>query len=214
MLGTLTALTDPTGLAPFTLMAFDSSGTKILNATANNDGFLDATSGPIEVAVIPALTTLRVNFPCGANIDSTHCAVVDSQEQSATVPGNPETLYDLNISIKGVVEGKTYTGGTPQGSILVGGSPDNTTFNYYVLAVSSPATNYYLNDETLLPYLFDAPPDVINYSGTIQAHGGATITLRAVSVDDEELRNINAASAPGVVNLLPNQGQFVEVLFA
>ena len=138
---------------------------------------------------------------------------------TVTIPGDPNTTFNVTLRLRGVVEQKTITGGvlvagtvgaTTLGMML-GGTPAGDSRNVISLAVSNPSQTYYLNNGTSGVFIVYA----IDYTVTIPMVGGSTITLKIDSVDNQEL--INAASTGGPLTIpgistptpQPYAGQFV-----
>jgi len=69
---------------------------------------------------------------------------------TATAGGSSGTIYDVVLRFRGVIEQRTYEGGTQEGSWYVGGSAPSMsdTYNIYSLNISSPPQQYYLNAGT------------------------------------------------------------------
>ena len=77
-----------------------------------------------------------------------------------TFGGDPGTMYEVTVCVRGLVESKVYNNGmevdnsgtqVPANGLYVGGSPDNYTNGYgiYRLRTESPSQNYYLNFQAL-----------------------------------------------------------------
>ena len=140
--------------------------------------------------------------------------------------GDPSYTYSVTLRFRGVMEGKTYTGGIAGGAtginggmFYTGGTPAGgggyqAVHNIYSLTISSPSQIYYLNyqpvgytDHTV----FEA-----DYTVTIPIAGGATVTLTADSGgDSEEIANQTDGQGGGTISLpglstppQPYYGQF------
>ena len=128
--------------------------------------------------------------------------------------GTAGVTYDVVLRFRGVVEERTYTGGTQAGHWYTGGdAPDRSDpFNIYPLQVSSPAQTYCLNAGTSGIHTCDG----LDYTETIEVAAGATVTLTADSVDGGQIIDIdasgNAIVVPGIAPA-PNayDGQFVQM---
>ncbi len=113
--------------------------------------------------------------------------------------GAPGASYDVTLRFRGVVERKTYTGGTNDGAQWqVGGSPTPSGVppldptNVYKLTISSPAQTFYINRGTSGTACL-----AIDFTKTIQIDQGATVTLEANSGGDSfELTHDSTAAAP------------------
>jgi hypothetical protein len=131
--------------------------------------------------------------------------------------GDPNVTYNVTLRFRGVIEQKTYVGGTNNGAFFqTGGAPAADGYNVYRLTVSNPAQTYYLNRGTsgqLVVYGVD-------YQVTIPIAGGATVTLFADSVDNQEVWNSSTnppppatpISIPGITSpAQPFNGQFLQM---
>ena len=129
------------------------------------------------------------------------------------MPGDASTLYSVKLLFRGVVEVKTYNGGSNDGAnFQIGGVPQSDAWNVYSLTVSNPPQTYYLNRGTSgQNSVFE-----IDYTATILIAGGATVQLAANSIDNSEIANNIAGggpiSVPGITNpSQPYVGQFIAV---
>ncbi len=145
---------------------------------------------------------------------------------TAQLQGTNGTSYQVTLLFRGIVEQKTYSGGTTglavgeeaggQGNpafFVEGATPSSgDTFNIYELDVSSPAQSFFLNvgtsgiDQTFL----------IDYQATIAMDAGATVTLTGNSLGGVETFNRGADFNPVVVPDVPPapaafDGQFVQM---
>ena len=182
--------------------------------------------GPIEIVEVwpqlgfqepvgtvqDALNGLTWLLPNTGNINSTTCNTVASAVVSVTLPGSESTLNTVTLRFKGVVEQKTYLGGSNDGAFFqTGGAPAVDNYNVYKLEISNPAQVFYLNRGASGL----TAPNLIDYQKTIQMNGGAIVTLTAESIDNREIRN-DGANAPisvtGVTNpAQPYNGQFIQM---
>jgi hypothetical protein len=135
------------------------------------------------------------------------CPATDSQ--SAVMGGLPGTSWDITCRFRGVIENKTYIGGSHSADgWQVGGTPDTTgpaaLWNVYSLAIGSPAQQFYLNYGTsFLVYQID-------FTKVIQIDAGSLITLFADSVDNNE--GAHSISVSGVTDpSQPFAGQWVNM---
>ena len=171
------------------------------------------------VAPAAALDGQRWDLRCGENYGSNSCRLYPPGTSSCpengyypiyrslTFGGQSGTVYDLTLRFRGVVEPKTYTGGTPAGdNFYIGGTPSPSNFNVYGFTVSAPlpAVEYYLNFEPVRgerDYIL-----TFDYQKTIPVEGGATITLIAYTLQCGLLRNCRSfattACEPLVVDSL------------
>jgi hypothetical protein len=142
------------------------------------------------------------------------CALLAST--AVTVFGDPAVLYQVQIRFRGVVEEKSYTGGTPVGGtrFLIGGAPVLDTYNVYSLQVSNPPATYYLNNGASGQTRCYG----IDYTVTVPMYGGSTLTLNVDSRDSIEISNNQDGSGgspysvPGLtIPQQPIDGQFVQM---
>lgn len=189
----------------------DSSG-----GGADGAGGGDAPSvdgGPTTDASVAALLDgLRWELPCGVDTSATVCEASTFPTVTAALTGNPATTYQVTLRFRGVVEQKTYEGGTTYDYFNVGGTPPTDGYNVYQMHVSSPEGDYFLNAGTSgieRSWLID-------YEQTIPMNGGATVTLTADAQDGAEIKNVDGDGAPIVVpEIVPApaayNGQFVQM---
>lgn len=155
--------------------------------------------------------------PLVATIDSGYARCPLNYVSSVKVRGTEGALNNLSCRIYGVSESKGYENGTADGYFYRGGNPDGSTFNFAKLTVSDPPQTYFLNN---IGGGFAKPVIAIDYTKTIQARTGATITLEFNSVDRLELPNVYGpppnffAAVPGDNGIQPNVGQYWKVAFA
>jgi len=172
------------------------------------------------VPVAAALTGLRWQLPCTAAHGSVNCACPATDLHTAQLTGQASASYNVTLHFRGIVEQKTYSGGTTglaSGSsnsnlFISGGAPASDTWNIYRLDVSSPAQTFYLNAGA------SGTDQVwwIDYRATVVMAAGATVTLKADSVESVETFNRNASGTAVVVPGVPPapdsyDGQFVQV---
>jgi hypothetical protein len=152
---------------------------------------------------------------------------------STTLEGDPTYVYSVTLRFRGVVEGKTYTGGVAAGAsglnsgmFYAGGTPASgpgyqLVHNIYSLTIANSTASggltqiYYLNyqpagytDQTVFQ---------IDFTATIPMSGGAVVTLTANSGgDSQEIANQTDGQGGGVVSIAgittptqPYNGQFV-----
>jgi hypothetical protein len=151
---------------------------------------------------IPAIS------PASDNVDN----VVDPPVVTAIMGGTSGTSYQVTLRFRGVVEQKTYFGGTNTGYWNVGGTPDGGAFNIYQLNTSDPMATYYLNSGTSGIYNCFA----LDYQETITIKGGATVSLIAQTVDGHQIKNIDPSGTPIVIpGISPApaafNGQFIQM---
>ena len=169
--------------------------------------------GPtVDGNVAAALDELRWELPCGLDTSPTVCEAAAFPSVSATLAGDPGTTYQVSLRFRGVVEQKTYEGGTTYDYFNVGGTPPVDGYNVYQMHVTSPAGDYYLNAGTS----GIEQSWLIDYEQTIPMDGGAVVTLTADAQDGAEIKNVDAEGSPIVVPAIPPapaayNGQFVQM---
>jgi hypothetical protein len=166
---------------------------------------------------------------CGEAQDARSCKLDPAQERSrldVTLGGDPGTVYDLALRVRGLMEPRRYTGGAlhaPGNKLFyAGGAPDplrknnGQAYNVYQIAVSDPRQDYFLNRDTddALGSGYTPSHSVFNvdYTVTIKARGGATVSV----ITDDQPRSgmINNADKLVVAGLpeglipQPWDGQF------
>ena len=126
-----------------------------------------------------ALNGLEWLIPLVSNTGASNATTVNTVSYTATLSGDPSVLYQIPLRFRGVVEHKSYSGGSQPDAgnplFRLGGTPSGTSWNIYSLIISNPPQTYYLNnggDSDFHVYLID-------YTETIPVYGGATVTLYA-----------------------------------
>lgn len=178
-------------------------------------GFVGDGKSCANVAV--SLSGLRWELPCVAAVaDPALCTVASTNvSRAAELAGVSGTTYAVKIRLRGVVEPKTYNGGTRNGFFQVGGTPASDTANIYRLTTSSPSATYFVNAGTTRAAnaLYCATMD---YEATIDVAAGATVTLTAEPLDALQIKNRDEAGAAFVIPSIPPapaafNGQFVQM---
>jgi hypothetical protein len=108
-------------------------------------------------------------------------------DTTVTLGGDPRILYDIELSVEGIVEARSYAGGSDQSQAselpadgwYVGGKPRvGNAGSVYLLRVTEPAQDYFLNavatadDTRLRRSVFP-----VKYAATVRARGGTTVRL-------------------------------------
>ena len=162
--------------------------------------------------VATSLLALRWEIACEQSVDAYTCSCTSPAVQSATLGGMPGAQYDVTLHFRGVVEEKTYTGGTAAGYWYTGGSPARDSWNVYRLEISDPPLSYFLNaGSSGLPYCVG-----LDYTRTVLVKTGATVTLTALVMDNYENKNFDSRGKPIVVPGIPpaprpHNGQFIQM---
>jgi hypothetical protein len=145
--------------------------------------------------VVGSLAGLRWELPCTSTVNEANCTATDPAPVVATLGGASGTTYQATLRFRGVIETKSYEGGTTVGYLDTGGTPANDGFNVYKLEVSAPPQSYYLNaGESGVGNAFG-----IDYTATFAVTAGATVTLTANVIDGVEHKNVDATLTPIVV---------------
>ncbi len=137
---------------------------------------------------------------------------VITTDKMVTLGGDPAKTYTITIHVQGEVESKRYNGGADQNSsaqspkadgFCTGGTPTNgDAYNVYMVRVSSPKQDYFLNSMQ--------PPGVSNhttygmdYTAKIQAKGGAMLRLVAADSNCSMIKNCGPTENSGNVCAAP-----------
>ena len=195
---------------------------------ARDDGG-DAAAGPLCNAgdcnaIVNGFDGYLFHYVCGEphmpnSCPGTACVMntTGTSEQTFTkdfvIKGDPTKTYQIDFTIKGIVEAKNYAGGTRRSSASMDSGPTGndlwyeagtvplSTYESYELHVTpkvqGAANDYYLNardgtDE------HDGNTWVINYAASIKVPGGGTITYRTFDSNCAEIMNCgpNSRTAP------------------
>jgi hypothetical protein len=117
----------------------------------------------------------------------------------------------VTLRFRGVIELKTYNGGTQDGYFLVGGSDNGDGWNVYELDVSDPPGHYFLNAGSSGIYRVW----LLDITKTIPVAAGASVTLKADAKDNAIIRNTDGTNpivVPGVPPAPePYNGQFIQM---
>lgn len=162
--------------------------------------------------IAASLSGLRWELPCRAPRGGGVCTTNDNLGQYTVLSGDPNTIYDVKLRIRGVLEEKTYVGGTPLGAFQLGGQPAIDDWNTYGLGVSDPPQNLFLNPGVSGQYFCTSVDDVV----TLPMRGGASVLLAAVVYDSQQIENVSSTGSPIVVpGVAPYpsayDGQFAQV---
>jgi hypothetical protein len=208
------------------------------DAILDPDGGADAAAGPCaacdEAATCDPAAPTPCTCPLGYFGDGTTCTAVvvgldgqrmesacvnDTAEDACNAELSPawtgkadpgEGSFRVTLRVRGVVEQKTYEGGSRVGYWQVGGTPDATGFNAYHLKVG--ADDYYLNaGESKIRHCW-----AIDYTQSVIVRGGDDLLFEVVSTDTALIKNRDEAGVPIVVAGIPPapdsfNGQFVQI---
>lgn len=165
------------------------------------------------LGVTAAFAGLAWNIPCGATIDMYDCAASPTSAMGTVQGALPGTRYGVTLRFQGVVEQKTYTGGSKDGYWQTGGTPSGGDgYNIYSLAISQPPQTFYLNAGMSMIGRTWA----IDYTETVEVENGATLMLVANPLDGAQILNIDdqfhPVTAPGATLVTqPYAGQFIQM---
>ncbi len=195
----------------------DAAQDASLDASRTPDAVFDATSdgGCVGEAceVLAELDGLRWELPCQGETDWPEvCATEQRLRKRTRLRGAPGARYDVRLRFRGVVETKSYAGGTEAPPLNRSGEPDDTFWNIYALRVSSPASRLFLNAGEAEPFYCIA----IDIETTVTMAAGATVTLEADVFDARQIRNHDTNRIPIVIDgiapaPLPYDGQFIQM---
>jgi hypothetical protein len=207
--------------------------------TAEHCGSCASPCGPSGLCVVTgsaaqcttpasAIDHLRWEVPCGAvSTDGQLCDDLprgattcppypaDNRpvDRTVTFGGQPGTVYQVTVRLRGVVEPHAYTGGTRSGAhFQIGGAPTASGYDVFSLAISSPAATFYVNAddaESRRVLLLDDQP-------TLAIEGGATVRIQVADADCKQVRNCMDVTQPScqpvvIPGFPPSNGQFVQL---
>ncbi|WP_437681393.1 hypothetical protein [Sorangium sp. So ce131] len=161
-------------------------------------------------AAAASIDGFRWELPCDQDPgDRDECSTSAEVDETRTFGGSPDTTYQVTVRLRGVVEPMTYQGGTSDGMhFRVGGSPTNSTYNIYSVAVSDPPEVYYLNDNPNVGH----DTFIIDHTKTIPIRGGATVTFVGDGQNGVEIANYKHLVVDGIPPAPePFIGQFIQL---
>ena len=134
-------------------------------------------------------------------------------DRTVTMPGLPGVFYDWTIRFQGLLDTKAYTGGVDQNGsdsdgFYSGGAPVSDNGTIYLVRVTSPARDYFLNS-LLQTGGMQTQSFLVDYRAVIRAEGGTTVRLVSADGDCTILKNCgrntnqNGCIAVTVANLSP-----------
>lgn len=119
-------------------------------------------------------------------------------DKMLTLGGDPAKTYTITLHVQGEVEAKGYDNGMDQDGakahpnmdgFYVGGRPQTgDDYNVYLLRVSEPSEDYFLNS-IKPPGITDHTTYLLEYTAKIKAKGGATIRLVAADTNCAMIKN-------------------------
>jgi hypothetical protein len=176
-------------------------------------GMPDGADASTDIDAQPLMLGLdgqRVEARCLNDTAVDACDAELSPAWSETVGGEPGKKFRVTLRVRGVVEQKTYNGGTRLGYWQVGGIPDTTGYNVYHLRVGSQ--DYYVNaGQSLIRHCWP-----IDYTQTILVQAQDEIVFEVMSSDTAIIKNRDEVGQPIVVGGIPPapdsfNGQFVQL---
>ncbi len=187
------------------LVAIDSATDDGPTSTA------DASNPPPDAALSApwSLEDFRVEVPCIVMTSSFACTA-GANTDTLVLDGPAGTFYDVQVRLRGVVEQKTYVGGTQTGFWYEGGVGADAGWNEFRIDISSPSTHFFLNaGASGTVNCFELDQTV-----TFTVEGNATFTLSGDALDGQQVRNIDGSGQPIVPAGVPPapspyDGQFV-----
>ncbi len=159
-----------------------------------------------------SLSGLRWNIPSIADLpDGISATAIDPAPVIAVMGGVSGTTYSVAMRFRGVVETKTYLGGTTTGFWNANGTPTSTAYNIYELRISDPPGIYYLNAGVENLYCI-----AMDYQQTISIKSGANVELRAFTIENAILKNKDQFGNPIIIpgiSPAPSafDGQFIQM---
>jgi hypothetical protein len=148
----------------------------------------------------------------GANASDPALSGALTTDSMVTLGGDPAKTYTITIHVQGVVESKRYTNGKDQEGQLAspkmdgfceGGTPSGgDAYNVYMVRVSSPKKDYFLNS-LQTPGVSNHTTYGIDYTAKIQANGGATLRLVAADSNCSMIKNCGPTENNGSVCAAP-----------
>ena len=119
-------------------------------------------------------------------------------DKTVTLAGDPTKTYAITLHVQGEVESKRYSGGQDQNGVsqspkadgfCVGGTPSGgDAYNVYMVRVSSPKHDYFLNS-LQTPGVSNHTTYGIDYLAKIEANGGAELRLVAADSNCSMIKN-------------------------
>ncbi|MBC8131612.1 MAG: hypothetical protein H7X95_01420 [Deltaproteobacteria bacterium] len=162
-------------------------------------------------SAVGVLSGLRWELPCSNNFNG-YCDTPLVREKSATLIGAPGVTYEIALRFRGVVEEKTYEGGTKDGHWNVGGAPADDLYNVYKMDVSNPPQTFFLNSGASNSGFCVG----LDYTRTVRMAADSTVTLIADPIDGAQVENGGTDGLPVVVPGIPPapsryDGQFIQM---
>lgn len=116
-------------------------------------------------------------------------------EEVVDFTGEPDTVYEVKVRVRGLMEPTTISGGeTPlvdHPYFKVGGTVQAADYSQWHIEVSDPEETYWLNHYPSTSHTIYNE----DFEATIPVRGGATFTLRVVDGNDRQIDN-GASAGP------------------
>ncbi len=178
---------------------------------ASRDLVPDVARDVSPAAAVAVLSGLRWELPCSDNFNG-YCNTPAVREKSATLTGAPGATYEIVLRFRGVVEEKTYEGGTTDGHWTRGGVPAADLYNVYKMDVTNPPQTFFLNSGVSLSGYCVG----LDYTRTVRMAADSTVTLTADPIDGAQVENGGIDGLPVVVPDIPPSpdrydGQFIQM---
>jgi hypothetical protein len=117
------------------------------------------------------------------------CAHQRVHEQAFSFGGDPGSVYDVTLHVRGIFEPTTIEGGTapdPQHPyFMVGGEVKTLDWSYWHIEVSEPQQTYYLNHYPSVEHIIYKE----DFEITIPVAGGAKVVVRVIDGNDRQIDN-------------------------
>lgn len=123
--------------------------------------------------------------------------------------GEPGRRYKVALRVGGVVEPMMYKDGQQVGDyFVIGGTPNNATYNIYQLTVSAPAQHYFFNRQDEVGHKIFTIDD----TQTIEIEGGATLPFHGNGQNGRTITNFAKLVVPdGPPAPQPFHGQCIQL---
>jgi len=159
---------------------------------------------PCDTTIADPLRALRTELACTGPPDTGNLCptAMGSVGTTATIGGDPGATYDITLRVRGVIEERTYLGGTTTGFWNEGGRMPMTTdgYNSWSLTTSAPMQQFWLNAgmSGRAPY-----SQLLDEMHVVRVNGGATFTLTGDPLNGREYDNRDGSGAHVVVPDVP-----------
>lgn len=179
------------------------------------------------LGIAAELDKMRLECPC---IDGNHfgtpptymdkqdncdiAAAVDRQSHTKTLGGDPNTVYDVTLHVRGNTEPSTYVKGQLDQTnqrFYVGGETSTPGYTAYMLTVTKPQQVYFFNYNPSTSHMHF----LIDYEVTIPMNGGTTVQFEVSggksAPDGHGVSNRDRLVVPGIPPApAPFNGQLVQ----